>query len=82
MINLIVTDKEAVAVHMVYYLGAMLVSGDAAISIVAMTRNVCDCLTENFNDEERDALKLKLTRLGASVAPDVLAKMRVRILLS
>jgi len=79
MINLILTDKEAVAVHMVYYVGAMLVAGDHATNILAVNDNVCHCLAENFSAEERDALKRKMSILGRAVNQETLREMRVKL---
>lgn len=79
MINLVLTEKQAVALHMVYYVGAMVIAGDDPLMILHMSRNVGSCLAANFTDEERDELKRMISNVGCSIDPATLAAMRIRL---
>jgi hypothetical protein len=78
MIKLVLTDKQAIALHMVYFLGAMLIAGDDAEAVGMMMANVLACLSENFSDSERDTFKDMMTNMGASVDPKVLQALHIR----
>lgn len=79
MISLTVTDKQAAAFHMIYYIGAMCVAGDSHLSTVMMTRNVCEFLAREFNHAERETIKQMMTNFGKSIDRDVLTAMHVQL---
>jgi hypothetical protein len=78
MISLVLTDKQAIALHMVYFLGVMLLAGDSAEAVGMMMANVLACLSENYSDAERDEFKVMMTNMGASVDPEVLRALHIK----
>lgn len=72
------TDKEAVAIHMLYFLGSMMIAGDSSYSMSLMASNVALALQENYSQDEKDQIKATMTQLGESIDREVLKSLRIQ----
>lgn len=72
------TPKEAIIVHMLYYVGAAFINRDFQ-ECQSLARSSDNFVCEKMSTEEINALKAKMTKLAEDIPPEDLKEMEIHL---
>lgn len=75
-IQMNLTAKEAVVVHMLHLIGGKLCAGEWE-ELLQMRRRALDFLDEHFTDADAEAVRIKMTKLGDDIPVDELIRLGI-----
>jgi hypothetical protein len=78
LVNLVLTEKEAIACQMLYVIGVAALVRDASV-LVRTIRNVDKLLNEYFTPEEKLQLNQKHNNLCDAISPELMNKMHLSV---
>lgn len=78
MVNLVLTEKEAIASEMLYALGVAALVRETAL-VILIHRNIDRLFTFYFTDEEKNTFGKKMTHLCDAISKETMEAMNLKV---